>query len=370
MTIQSGFFNSVNGDRRYDAPWFAEYFATFIGNGVFPNPSTGLQVVEGTNMQTIVKPGKGWINGYYVVNDSDYVLQHDIADGVLKRMDRIVLRLNYLTRQIEIVVKKGTFASTPVAPPLQRDTDAYELVLADVFIGNGITQITQINITDQRLNTALCGIVHGTVSQVDTTTIFNQYQSWINQQKAIYELDLVNWTDEQQAEFEAWQSVQESDFANWKSDAETSFNNWMMQEKTDFEAWYQSLRDLLDENIAATLTTKVTALEVSVQDLTNELDDTSNQIGILSELEIPALNIVQAINGIKSYTLIGASNFNSTLGRVISHSIGHTNYRVMLTPTQNPNGYLGEVWVEKSMNSFVVKCSGTATTSFDYIVFQ
>lgn len=109
MTIRSGFFNSVNGDRRHNAAFFAEYFASFIANGVFPNPATGLQVIEGINMTTIVKPGKGWINGYYINNDSDYVLQHDIADGVLKRIDRVVMRLNHQSRQIEIAIKKAHF---------------------------------------------------------------------------------------------------------------------------------------------------------------------------------------------------------------------------------------------------------------------
>lgn len=70
-----------------------------------------------------------------------------------------------------------------------------------------------------------------------------------------------------------------------------------------------------------------------------------------------------------SKTLLkGSSTFNSTTGRVIPHSIGHTNYIVRTTPTQNPNGYLGEVWVEKSATSFKVCCSGTATTNFDYVV--
>lgn len=237
MPIKSGFFNSVNGDRRYDARWFAEYFASFIGNGVFPNPSTNLQVVEGTGMQTIVKIGKGWINGYYVVNDSDYILQHDIADGVLKRIDRILMRLNYPTREIEIVIKKGDYSSNPVAPTLQRDADAYELALADVLINNGATQITQVNITDQRLNTSLCGIVHGTVNQVDTTTLFNQYQSWINQQKTAYEVE----------------------FESWSEDKKQQFDEWMSLEQSDFDAWFESVKDILNTNVAMDLQNQINA---------------------------------------------------------------------------------------------------------------
>ena len=191
MPIKSGPFNGI--DRAWGAEDFARYFSSFIANGVFPNPSTNLQVVEGNNMTTVVKAGKGWINGYFIVNDNDYVLQHDNADGVLKRIDRIVMRLNHLTRQIEILVKKGVFASIPKAPALQRDADYYELALADVLINAGVTIIVQANITDQRLNNELCGIVHSTIHQVDTTTIFNQYESWYR-----------NFTGTKAVEFEVW----------------------------------------------------------------------------------------------------------------------------------------------------------------------
>ncbi|HCG4535570.1 TPA: hypothetical protein NJY08_004415 [Salmonella enterica subsp. enterica serovar Typhi str. AG3] len=278
MTITSGIFNSVNGDRKYNAQWFAEYFASFIGNGVFPNPSTNLQVVEGTNMQTIVRPGKGWINGYYVNNDSNHVLQHDVADGVLKRIDRIVMRLNYLTRQIEIVVKKGIFASTPVAPILQRDTDAYELVLADVLIGNGATVITQANITDQRLNTALCGIVHGVVNQVDTTSIFNQYQSWFEQTKSKNELEI---------------------------------DQWQMLQEQEFNQWFASIRDILDGDVAANLANRISTLEQNV--LNHESNNSAHGIGS-EPLQTNAQTIRGAINEAFQFANDGKTNIATVIG--------------------------------------------------------
>lgn len=209
MTLRSSFFNSINGDRRYDARIFAKYFASLIANGVFPDPSTGLQVYEASNMQTRVRAGLGWINGYFLENDSDFYLNHENADGVLKRIDRIVMRLNHINRLIEIVVKKGGFSSIPVPPDLQRDADFYELALADVYIGNGGTEITQANITDLRLNNNLCGIVHGLVNQVDTTTLYNQYEAW--------------------------------------------FRTWSVQQQEEFETWLESIKDLLDGDVAANL---------------------------------------------------------------------------------------------------------------------
>lgn len=184
MTVASGFFNSINDDRLYDAGFFADYFASFIGNGVFPDPANGLQVVEGQGLKTVIRPGKGWIKGYYIVNDEDLIIQHDIAEGSLHRIDRIILQLSFPDRAIHIMTKKGTPASKPVAPSIIRDTQYYELVLADVFISAGSTVTSQSNITDQRFNKSLCGIVSGVVDQIDTTGLFVQYEKsfdeWFN----------------------------------------------------------------------------------------------------------------------------------------------------------------------------------------------
>jgi hypothetical protein len=228
MAIKSGFFNSVGGDRVYKADFFAEYFASFIANGVFPNPSTGLQVMANSGLTVNIKPGKAWIKGYYFANDSDYTLQLDVADGVLKRIDRIGLRLDFSSREIVPVIIKGVFASSPAAPALQRDADAYEIALADIAVNNGAISISQANITDLRLNSDLCGIVHGVVDQVDTTTIFNQYQSWFN-----------NITSSVEGEIDAWQDVQQQ----------------------EFESWFHSIQGILDGDVAANLAERISSLE-------------------------------------------------------------------------------------------------------------
>lgn len=245
MAITSGLFNSKNGDRVYDAVWFARYFATFIGNGVFPNPSSGLQVMADTNMDIYVRPGDGWINGYFIVNDSNYTLHLDPADGVLKRIDRVVMRLDYDGRVISINVRKGTPASTPVAPSLQRDINYYELALADVTVGNGVTSIIQGDIVDTRLNNTLCGIVHGTVDQVDTTTIFNQYQSW---------------------------------FISKQNESSDIMQTWMDSSSERFNIWFEDMRGILEGDVAANLAGQITKVAGDLNDLSNELDSLSTTV--------------------------------------------------------------------------------------------
>ncbi len=180
MAEQSGIFPSVNGDRRYFTSFFAEYFADFISNGIYPNPSTQCQVLANNDMTVTLKPGNAYINGYRYKNDSDLILSIDNADGVLKRIDRIVLRHTVLNREIKAYVKKGTFASSPVAPALQRDADVWELGAADVYVANGAVSIFQGNITDLRLNNTYCGIVHGVIDKVDGETLFIQFQDLFN----------------------------------------------------------------------------------------------------------------------------------------------------------------------------------------------
>ena len=228
---RSSFFNSVNGDRKYKAEDFASYFGSFISNGIFPNPGTNLQVVSNDNMTVTLKPGKGWINGYYYENTDDLILSIDVADGVLNRIDRVVARYDVMDREIRLEVKKGTFASSPVAPDLQRDADAYELAIADIKIGKGVASIVQADITDLRLSTELCGIVHGVVDQVDTEVLFQDYLSWINQKKNEFNTDLIGYKTLKQEEIDKIQD----DF------------------QTDFVAWFNTIQDILDENAAGNL---------------------------------------------------------------------------------------------------------------------
>ena len=191
---KSSFFNSeiVNGeyDRVYLAEDYANYFSSFIGNGVFPNPYDGLRVVaDGDSMKIKISKGKAWINGYYYENDADLILNINPADGGLDRIDRVVLRLDLIEREITVKIKEGDFSSNPVAKEIERNIDVYELALADIKINHGVISVKNSNINDLRLNKEVCGIVHGVIDQVDTTEIFNTYQNYLNERMNSNEFD-------------------------------------------------------------------------------------------------------------------------------------------------------------------------------------
>ena len=109
-------FNSINADRPYKAEDWAWYFGTFIGNGVFPKPETGLQVVANEGMKITVNEGKAFINGYAFKNPSNYEITLDTADGALARIDRVVVRWDLVNRDMYIEVLKGTVSAMLVTP--------------------------------------------------------------------------------------------------------------------------------------------------------------------------------------------------------------------------------------------------------------
>lgn len=159
MAEKSLFFNSVNGDRRYLAGDFADYFSPLVTNGFFP-ADLNLKVLAHENMDVVIKSGRAWINGYQYINTSDLVASIDIADGVLNRIDRVVVQLSFLDREIRVVVKKGIPASSPVPPPVTRNADIYELGIATISVPAGITVLSQSHITDTRNDVTVGGIVN------------------------------------------------------------------------------------------------------------------------------------------------------------------------------------------------------------------
>lgn len=177
MAVTYGFFDSINGDRTYNADQISDYFLKLISNGVFATPATAMQVTATTGLIVNVSAGWGFINCKWVKNDNDYALQLDAADTSFARIDRIVLHLDisHEHRYITIEVKKGTPAATPTPPTLTRSGDVYELSLAQIAVAANATTITQADITDERPDTSVCGYVTGLIDQIDTTNLFAQF---------------------------------------------------------------------------------------------------------------------------------------------------------------------------------------------------
>lgn len=179
MAQESGFFNAVQSggtyDRTYNAADFADYFSSFIGNGVFLNAnSDGLQVVAKTGLTVTVKAGRAFIDGYYyhLTENMDVTLQANNTSSAVNRM--IVCELNLTDRQITVKARDGQ--QTPI-----NNGTIHELVLAVVNVGAGVSSISNSVISDMRPNKTYCGFVEAVVENVDFTSLYNQMQTSFNE---------------------------------------------------------------------------------------------------------------------------------------------------------------------------------------------
>lgn len=183
MAEWSGFFDAHkvgdSWDRTYLAEDFAKFFAPLIGNGIFAGNSNELQIFQAVpaGMSVVLSSGQSWIEGYGYINDADLMIPIDPADGALGRIDRIVNQWSSVDRQIRTVWKKGIPAVNPVAPTLRWDADYKELNLCTLDISAGLSAITQDKIHDTRMDSSVCGWVTSLIEQVDTSTLYIQWEA-------------------------------------------------------------------------------------------------------------------------------------------------------------------------------------------------
>ncbi|SHI74920.1 hypothetical protein SAMN02745975_00522 [Geosporobacter subterraneus DSM 17957] len=216
-------------DRVFFAEDFARYFRQFVGNGVYPNPSSNLQVQTlNNNMVLTVKKGAAFINGYTYVNTEDFEIAINTANGSYNRKDIIVVQLDLVNREILVKYKTGVASANPLAPALVRTSDTYELQLAEILVRSGTQVILDTDITDTRLNASKCGIVAGLVVQIDTTTIFNSYMQALADAQA----DIAEFKEE-------WITGTIQQWQNWFASTGLEWETWFTNTKAQiFDAVY------------------------------------------------------------------------------------------------------------------------------------
>lgn len=173
-------WDSENGDREYTAEDFMRYYRSFISSGLFMEQSTNLQVVAYTGLVVKVKAGAAIIDGSKYDNEGDIPITLTTPDGLLDRIDRIVVRWDKENRETHCVLLTGTAAEEPVAPAITRTSDIKDYALADILVEAGATEITQSKITDQRMNSDICGMAIP-FATIDTSALAAQYEAWVQE---------------------------------------------------------------------------------------------------------------------------------------------------------------------------------------------
>jgi hypothetical protein len=167
MAVTSGFFDSRNGDRKYNADQMSEYFRGIVSGGVFQHLDGGLQVTAGTGLAVNVAAGRAIVQNRWIQNSASLPLSISAASETYGRKDAVVLRLDSAARTVSITVKTGTPAASPAAPEMTRSGGVYEMALAYVNVAAGATSVT---VTDKRSDSTVCGwatVAQSTSGEVD-----------------------------------------------------------------------------------------------------------------------------------------------------------------------------------------------------------
>lgn len=167
----------------FDAADVAAYLAG-LTSGVFSS-AEDFPVTAAGGLTVTVGAGRGWVHpsrftGYSITKRESDTLTMPLADPSLPRIDRIIMRYDAGARAASLQVLQGTASSTPTAPAISRTELIYDLCLAEITRPAGSTSITTGQITDTRLDEALCGIVRDSVTGIPTDELLAAARERIN----------------------------------------------------------------------------------------------------------------------------------------------------------------------------------------------
>lgn len=259
MSVSSGFFNSLNGDRKYNAAQMSAIFDGLIIDGVFASIGTAFAVKAAGGLTVNVGIGKAWFDHTWTVNDSILPMTAPEAEVLLDRIDAVVLEVNGMesVRNNTIKFVKGNPSSAPSRPTLTNEGNVHQYPLCYIYRKYGTAVINQADITPM-VGTESTPFVIGILQTISLDELLGKWQD---------ELD--RFTDARSKEVDDWIAQEESDFTAWfnkmKADLQqeqTVLDQWIASEQADFLAWYNQMKDQLSGDVAGNLQLEIDKEEV------------------------------------------------------------------------------------------------------------
>ena len=218
MSITSGFYNSLNGDRRYSAEQMSDIFNGIINDGVFASVGTAFAVNADIGREITVGIGRAWFNSTWIYNDSVLPLTIEASDTLLGRYDAVVLEVDrsVSVRNATIKIVKGTAASQPTMPTMINTSDVHQYPLAYIYCAANTETITQADITNM-IGTSSCPFVTGILSVMNIDSIVAQWMA-------------------------EWEQL-------------------TTEKENEFDSWFASIKDVVGDDAIASLANRILAIE-------------------------------------------------------------------------------------------------------------
>lgn len=237
MSFASGFFNSVDHDRLYDATDISRLFDGLIRDGIFASIGDCLVVKQSNQMNVTVGTGRAWFNHTWSYNDALYPVTIPPSEILMDRIDAIVLEINSVesVRANSIKLIKGTPASTPTKPVLTNTKEIHQYPLAYVTVGKEVTSIRQADI-ENCVGTSACPFVTGILEVISIEQLIPQWRDILNR-----------FVEENTANFNTWMNGEKQDYQAWLTAAKKEITDWEATSKSDYQKWYDSIKNVYDQ---------------------------------------------------------------------------------------------------------------------------
>lgn len=247
MSVTYGFYNSIKGDRKYNALEMSSIFDGIIVDGVYMSIGDALNVKSSGGMGITVGIGRAWFNHTWTLNDSLLPLTLANSDVLLNRIDAIVLEVNNNTevRKNTIKILKGTPSSKPVKPTMTEGELLNQHPLAYISIPAGATSISQSNI-ENAVGTSACPYVTGVLKGMDIDNLIAQWGT--------------QWAEWLSSNTDAWKAFMSGNTNEWKSFMAKNKDEWsdlINGNTSEFETWFEHMKDQLSEDAAGNLQLQV-----------------------------------------------------------------------------------------------------------------
>ena len=181
MSVTSGFYNSLNGDRRYSAEQMSNLIDSLINDGVFASVGTAFSVTAGSGNNINVGIGRAWFYHSWLYNDAILPLAISPSEVLLDRIDAVVIEINRGdgVRAGSIKVVTGSASSDPQRPTLLNEGEVRQYPLAYIRCRAGSSEIVQGDITNM-VGTSSCPYVNGILETQSIDSIVAQWQDEFN----------------------------------------------------------------------------------------------------------------------------------------------------------------------------------------------
>jgi hypothetical protein len=260
MSVTYGFYNSLNGDRKYDAIQLSSLFDGLIVDGVFASIGTCFAVKAKGGLTVDVGIGKAWFNHTWTLNDAILPLEAPISEVLLDRIDAVVLEIDSseFVRANSIKFIQGTPSSQPVRPTMASSETLHQYPLCYIYRAAGSTEITQADITNM-VGTEETPFITGILQTISLDELLGQWQNELDQFISSEQSDFTDWMNDEKNEYNAWFEQMKSDLIQ----EQAFLDDWIASEQSDFLTWFNQMKGQLSTDAAGNLQQEIDKEEIN-----------------------------------------------------------------------------------------------------------